>query len=368
MAGNELQIDLWVGTSPQSHAITSLLATVLINEWNNSNDMTQKNMYITMPGKEGEDRRTLQLSSNEEEDWRGNRRGYILFELGGNTSSTEDEDRAYILSYIQSVSELKAKYENRWWWHFNITFQWSANWAVVDNDATTGVAVGETTTDTPDMGVVEQDIHNTLTNSLLVFRDKVRYKLQNMTEDPNIRINTGQEGMPTPEEDSTDVPTIKDVQTPTPPPNGGGNDVDRLDPREWDLRKYVGLVLLVTTLAFTIILRVIAVHRLRERERQETWGNLATKEGVEALLNTAWVLDGSKLQIYDKTKMGYSDDDSLFLGGYEQREAVAVGAEITVTYPMTTTTATTTDPTAQTEFPGTSPSFLSSSNQSQRPG
>jgi hypothetical protein len=72
----------------------------------------------------------------------------------------------------------------------------------------------------------------------------------------------------------------------------------------------------------------VASYRHRRRAIKDLWGNLGTEEGVDALLNTGWKVKGSKMEVYDKRGWGYNDDDSMFLGGYEQRH---VGAEITVT-------------------------------------
>ena len=68
--------------------------------------------------------------------------------------------------------------------------------------------------------------------------------------------------------------------------------------------------------------------------KKELWGNLATEEGVSELLRTGWKIKGAKMELYDKKDVGYRDDDSMLIGGYEQKEFV--GAEITVTHSETT--------------------------------
>lgn len=83
------------------------------------------------------------------------------------------------------------------------------------------------------------------------------------------------------------------------------------------------------TLIGTLFLTQLAAQRQRRRTVKDLWGNLGTEEGVDALLNTGWKVQGCKMEVYDKKGWGYNDDDSVFLGGYEQRH---VGAEITVTY------------------------------------
>jgi hypothetical protein len=53
------------------------------------------------------------------------------------------------------------------------------------------------------------------------------------------------------------------------------------------------------------------------RMRKELWGNLGTEEGVDALLETV-MNDGENKIVYNKRRWGYTDDDSLFMGGYQQ--------------------------------------------------
>lgn len=52
---------------------------------------------------------------------------------------------------------------------------------------------------------------------------------------------------------------------------------------------------------------------------QTIWGNIGTEQGVEALLSTGWKFkDSTVMEVYNKAGMGYRDDDSMLLGGYEQ--------------------------------------------------
>lgn len=97
----------------------------------------------------------------------------------------------------------------------------------------------------------------------------------------------------------------------------------------------MGLSIFLGTFIGTVLLTQIAAQRQRTRTRQQLWGNLGTEEGVDALLNTGWKVNGSKMEIYDKRGWGYRDDDSMLIGGCEQTEFV--GAEITVTQDSVTT-------------------------------
>lgn len=87
-----------------------------------------------------------------------------------------------------------------------------------------------------------------------------------------------------------------------------------------DWRRYVGLGIFVVTLTGTMVLTQLANHRQQRRTRKELWGNLGTEEGVDALLQTTWKFSGDKMEVYNKTGCGYRDDDSMFMGGFQQTE------------------------------------------------
>jgi hypothetical protein len=86
------------------------------------------------------------------------------------------------------------------------------------------------------------------------------------------------------------------------------------------------MMLFISTFVGTFCLMQVASYRHHRRAVKDLWGNLGSEEGVDALLNTGWKVRGCKMEVYDKRGYGYTDDDSIFLGGYEQR----LGAEITV--------------------------------------
>jgi hypothetical protein len=56
----------------------------------------------------------------------------------------------------------------------------------------------------------------------------------------------------------------------------------------------------------------------RRRMHKELWGNLGTEEGVDALLQIALKVGDDRMKFYNKGRWGYNDDDSLFMGGYQQ--------------------------------------------------
>jgi hypothetical protein len=59
--------------------------------------------------------------------------------------------------------------------------------------------------------------------------------------------------------------------------------------------------------------------------KQTIWGNIGTEQGVEALLSMGWKFkDSTLMEVYNKAGIGYRDDDSMLLGGYEQTHTTAV--------------------------------------------
>lgn len=103
-----------------------------------------------------------------------------------------------------------------------------------------------------------------------------------------------------------------------------------------DWRRYLGLGLFVGTVAGTLLLTQWAARRRRRITTQHVWGHhLGTEQGVDALLSTGWKVRGSKMEVFNKEKAGYRDDDSILLGGYEP--TAYLGAEITVTQDSNTT-------------------------------
>lgn len=107
-----------------------------------------------------------------------------------------------------------------------------------------------------------------------------------------------------------------------------------LDPHKWDWRRYTGLGVFCATVLVTAVVMQLAAYRHRRLYKRECWSNvnLGNEKGVDEILQMGWKLKGGHMEIYDKTNLGYSDDNSLFLGGYEQREPGAL-CEITVTHP-----------------------------------
>ena len=96
--------------------------------------------------------------------------------------------------------------------------------------------------------------------------------------------------------------------------------------KQQDWRRFLGLFLFTSTFVGTIVLTQLASYRRRQLMKQTIWGNIGTEHGVEALLSTGWKFkDSTLMEVYNKTGMGYRDDDSMLLGGYEQTHTAAGG-------------------------------------------
>ena len=62
--------------------------------------------------------------------------------------------------------------------------------------------------------------------------------------------------------------------------------------------------------------------------RNHVWGNLATEEGVDELLQVGWKVEGLHSEVYDKPRrIGY--DESMLMGEYQEQQP-RVGVEITM--------------------------------------
>lgn len=259
--------------------------------------------------------------------YNGNRPSHV--DQGGMTHHTHDRkqledgeslpDRPFVfdLRHAQTISKLKNRYKLRWWWQ--ITLIYRCFW-----DGGTDPVFSE----------VLSLIKENMTNALDGFQSPLNDDLQLVFQDNAIRFRTSEEGIPVAAVDDIDfdeIVTVSPTQQPSRPRR------EPLDASDWDFHNYFGLGLFLFTLFAAITLTLVGKRRRKLEEQNKYWGNLATADGVNKLLNTGWALDGGEMQIFDKTNVGYTDEDSVFLGGYEQREPV-VGSEITVTHPETETT------------------------------
>jgi hypothetical protein len=121
--------------------------------------------------------------------------------------------------------------------------------------------------------------------------------------------------------------------------SGTGEYDEPVDVHSWNALRYASLGVFVGTIVLTALCMSLAAYRKHRLMKKSVWGNLKLDEaGVNELLKTGWKLQDQKtLQVYDKHRLGYYDDDSVLIGGYEQKEGCAIGGEIiTVTQSETT--------------------------------
>jgi hypothetical protein len=86
---------------------------------------------------------------------------------------------------------------------------------------------------------------------------------------------------------------------------------------------WIVLVSVDPTLGYHFMVRL-----RRQRSKEQTWGAVFTEKGINNLLQVGWKYhqndDGNNddpqlfLQVYDKGKMGYNDDNFILQGGIEQ--------------------------------------------------
>jgi len=235
------------------------------------------------------------------------------------------QQEEFDLTWIYTDSKLVSKAE-LCWWTYNTTYSCACaqkGSAVTDEQVlhNIGVTLNSHVDDAVDNGSI-----------LTWLIDEAGDKLANVSHgaigdglSPGTELRPGRPGM----RDPTVSPDT-DEEEPTYP--------DLLDAQGWDWRRYLGLGLFIWTVVGTILVTQIAARRKRRRTAKEEWGNLATEEGVDELLKTGWKVKGSQMEVYEKHKLGYRDDDSMLIGGFEQQEMFDVGAEITLTHPSSETT------------------------------
>jgi len=125
---------------------------------------------------------------------------------------------------------------------------------------------------------------------------------------------------------------------------------------DWGRREWVGALLFFLTVVISWALFYFSVAKTKDRQPVTQDSHMLTEDGVRNLLTVGWRYekqkDGSQLflKVYDKSNMGYSDDDSIFMGGVEKRammEDQAAPAALTdSTEPTERDTATVTNQTS----------------------
>jgi len=106
----------------------------------------------------------------------------------------------------------------------------------------------------------------------------------------------------------------------------GVNGLASMETQSWSTRQWVGVGIFSFTLVVVLLLMSTALRRRRKRDEQDNWGvKLGTEHDVSEMLNVGW--DGQK--IFEKAKIGYRDDDSIFLGGFEHTQTAPISTATT---------------------------------------
>lgn len=96
---------------------------------------------------------------------------------------------------------------------------------------------------------------------------------------------------------------------------------------DWGKREWAGLLLLGLTLLVTFALYLFSICKRSQPVPQGT--HLLTEDGVRDLLTVGWSYekqkDGSQLflKVFDKSTMGYGDDDSVLDGGVIEKLVIS---------------------------------------------
>ncbi|KAG7351680.1 hypothetical protein IV203_007728 [Nitzschia inconspicua] len=141
----------------------------------------------------------------------------------------------------------------------------------------------------------------------------------------------------------------------------------------WGTREWMGLALFLSTMVFAVSLLLIATVLHERQRKQELWGVNLTEAGVNDFLGVGWRYTQEEaraaaamaslendndnnneeedddndtpqlfLQVYDKGRLGYNDDNSMLQGGIERLNPF--GGDETVDPPNSSTAPTTMTP------------------------
>jgi len=311
---NDVQITLYAALRPRQPSVGHTIIWVTTHFLNTT--MAKDNYMFAIPQRQDND---------------GNLDDRSLL----STNNTRAQVAGFLLIHDYTSSKVVHKRESRWWWQYNITYH--CYWP----EGT------EAVTDASILSSVDQQIKDVLFSAInsRLFQQwmddethddfiQVWYsfhQIEGATAEPPVDENPIPSPPQTPIGKPTQAPSISDGKL-----RDVGSFTTPLDQKDWDWRRYLGLGLFVGTLFGTLVLTQLAAYRHRLITRKEYWGNIGTERGVNEILNLGWKVRGGNLEVYDKAGVGYRDDDSILIGGYEQKQVV--GAEITVTLPSSETT------------------------------
>jgi hypothetical protein len=319
---NRVTVDIYVAFPAGKRSLSHVVAIALTDYWNrtDADDFVMHGPNVDPPPTRRTKRqrsrilvkerllmRKLQEEEEEEED-DDDKGPFNLTEAVGHavahSTANETANTTWWDMYYVAITPFRleaAPDASVWWWSYHLKYAcfWGNSRKAVRNET------------------VLRGVTNDLTNSIVVGQasgDFYAFLSQNYPYLAKTALN---------------VTTVR-------PPDYDTDDLFTapVDPRAWNWTRYAGLGVFCGTVVVTAVLMHLAAYRHRRLYKHECWSNvnLGNEKGVEEILQMGWKLKGAQMEIYDKTKLGYSDDNSLFLGGFEQREPCGLG-EITVTHP-----------------------------------
>ena len=245
----------------------------------------------------------LNETENDFNFFLAHRRGRELQQMptatGGATAAAATYNMVYQRTTVVNLRQLP----DRWWWRYDMDYGcfWRPSGRPVRNQTLLGIIAANLTESLQrviDSGMIQKRIAD------------------EMQDDSVLEVSL------VGEDEADGVGGIIGRDDPTFP--------NPLDPQGWDYSRWLGLGLFCGTFVMTLLLTQLASYRKRRRRAKEAWGNLGPESGVDELLKTGWNIKGSNMEIYDKGKLGYQENDSMLMGGFEQKHH-AIGTEVTVT-------------------------------------
>lgn len=240
---------------------------------------------------------------------------------GGNRfgeNATDEQGSRRTLFQLYHVGKkprlLNSTDEYRWWWKH--TIKYNIFWRE---------------TQEPVMRKnIQRAIRTNITEMIDFAAAQIQVHLADLGHDTGLMFGTDEDVMASPydpwamEDGIAAVPPDEDISR-----QSGLTFTEQLDYEEWDASRYIGLALFLFVTVSGLLVTQGAAIRRRTKLRKQVWSNLASEEGVKQLLSTGWAVKGDRMEVYDKSKVGYTDNDSMLIGGFEQKVAL-VGSEINI--------------------------------------
>ncbi len=113
--------------------------------------------------------------------------------------------------------------------------------------------------------------------------------------------------------------------------NQRGTFPAKLSTAGWDARRVVGLCVFCSTIIYALLLMHLGARWEEKLKKEELWGiPLGTEEDVGSFLNLGFIWqqgDGHEgppkgVVVFNKQKLGYRDDDSMLMGGFQNPHEV----------------------------------------------